>query len=153
MEHNTHDYEPVHKWCPFRKPKDSQEHVKDNCDGVTQRNPFIETVSVKAVVPRRANASERYQENHLHTHKMFCFLSYYKDSHSRLKRHYNWQIYNSQNDTRKSVFSIILSCYSGVDLKYLRAERSSEFLVLIVSSPEIKSPSSFGGLCIKQTYT
>lgn len=38
----------------------------------------------------------------------------------------------------------------GVDLKYLRAERSSEFLVLIVSSPEIKSPSSFGGLCIKQ---
>lgn len=41
--------------------------------------------------------------------------------------------------------SLILSCDIGVGEKYLRAERPSEFLVLIVSVPEIKSPSSFSG--------
>lgn len=43
---------------------------------------------------------------------------------------------------------LVLSCDIGVDKKDLRAERASEFLVLIASIPEIKTPSSFSGWTI-----
>jgi len=48
--------------------------------------------------------------------------------------------------TQRVWFNVMLR--PGVVLEYLRAELSSEFLVLIVSSPKTKSPSSFVDWCI-----